>query len=251
MPRERRCTTLLLALAALLVFTDVAHARQTPEQKCQKGRYDAAAKYLSCQRKLWGKYWSGGYSGHDDYYDKVMPAASKCRERYTNAWLQLQKKALGTGATCDRSRFEVRDDGTVMDWLTGLQWERKTDDASVHDKDNRYSWSGYADDDPTDEDGTAFTTFLAVLNDPPCFAGQCGWRLPTIDELQTVLHEPYSCTTSPCIDQAIFGPTASEGAWSASSHSPNYAWIVDFTTGRLVGHHKTAPVAVRAVRAGF
>jgi hypothetical protein len=50
----------------------------------------------------------------------------------------------------------VNGDGTATDYDTGLQWEQKTDDGSVHDKDNTYSWS------PTlgPPDGTAFTAFL-------------------------------------------------------------------------------------------
>jgi hypothetical protein len=65
----------------------------------------------------------------------------------------------------------VNGDGTATDYDTGLVWEQKTDDGSVHDKDNRYSWCpGGAPPNPTcnnpsnPPDGTAFTAFLGTLN---------------------------------------------------------------------------------------
>ena len=45
--------------------------------------------------------------------------------------------------------------GTVTDYDTGLQWEQKTGDSTVHDKDNTYSWSPSLGP----PDGTAFTVF--------------------------------------------------------------------------------------------
>jgi hypothetical protein len=126
----------------------------------------------------------------------------------------------------------------VTDRLTGLQWEQKTDDASVHDKDNFHSWSTI----PPAADGTAFTSFLTTLNGG-CFAGQCDWRLPTLLELQTILLEPYPCTTSPCIDQAVFGPTAVNGYWSATTNasgSPS-AWLVWASSAAVDVASRAAP----------
>ncbi len=46
---------------------------------------------------------------------------------------------------------------------TGLMWEKKTDDGTIHDKDNVYTWSTGS---PYNPDGTTFFTFLATLNHP-------------------------------------------------------------------------------------
>ena len=248
MTRTHGLTTLILIAGALLLLVaGTANAKQTPEQKCQKGRYDAAAKYAACQEKLVGKWFGSAITAAV----KLSPALSKCRVKYADAWLKLQKKARDTGAPCDRARFEDNGNGTVTDWLTGLQWEKKTDDDTVHDKDNLYSWSTL-DGDTTDEDGTAFTTFVATLNAAPCFAGQCGWRLPTLLELQTILLGPYPCT-SPCVDQAVFGPTVADFYWSATTYASNlgYAWFVYFGYGLVGGSNKDVTTSVRAVRAGL
>ena len=139
----------------------------------------------------------------------------------------------------------------MIDRLTGLQWEKKTDDAMVHDKDNVYSWS--ATPFGTAADGTAFKTFLSQLNFPfGCFAGQCDWRLPTVYELQTILSQPYPCSSSPCIDETAFGPTGADTCWSATIEDyPLRAWAVYFVNGGVGTASKDTDGYVRAVRAGL
>jgi hypothetical protein len=233
-----------IIIASALLSAGVAHAKQTPEQKCQKGRCEAAAKYAACQQKAMGKFYGGGE------YEKFRNAIGKCTTKYTATWPKLQKKAAGTGATCDTARFADNGDGTVTDWLTGLQWEQKTDDATIHDKDNVYSWT--ATPPFTAANGTAFTSFLAPLNGGGCFAGQCDWRLPTVAELQTILLAPYPCTTSPCVDEGLFGPTVAIGYWSATANAdlPGFAWVVNFNDGDVVNINKDGADYVRAVRSG-
>jgi hypothetical protein len=237
----------MLAAAALCASMGVAQAKGTPEQQCQKGRYEAAATYTRCQQKVLGRYFGGSLSGSE-----FEAAVSQCRVRYTNTWAKLQKKAGGTGSTCDNPRFDDHGDGTVTDRLTALQWEKKTDDATVHDKDNVYTWSTAGDGNPTDADGSAFTSFFAALNSGGCFAGHCDWRLPTIYELQTILLEPYPCTTSPCIDQAVFGPAVPILYWSDTSKAtaPSEAWGVYHLFGDIGSQFKVNMNAVRAVRTG-
>jgi hypothetical protein len=169
-------------------------------------------------------------------------------------------------------RFVDNGDGTVTDNQTRLVWEKKTNDSGVHDRLNAYTWSSSG----TAPDGTAFTGFLATLDDPgggtcssggptggccsnstctdvDCFAGRCDWRLPTLAELQTILLDPYPCGTNPCI-APVFGPTAGGGHWSSTSYSilPDSAGGVSFSGGAVGWARKsTIPAYVRAVRGGL
>jgi hypothetical protein len=163
---------------------------------------------------------------------------------------------------CFATRFVDNGDGTVTDHQTGLQWEKKdnldstANTADPHDADNTYTWTASG----TEPDGTAYTDFLAKLNNgnsidgttiTGCFAGHCDWRLPTSAELQTILLAAYPCATSPCIDPA-FGPTQSNFYWSATTNAGlfpfNFAWYVNFFDGYFYFDIMTDGSYTRAVR---
>ena len=153
-------------------------------------------------------------------------------------------------------RFVDNGDGTVTDNQTHLMWEKKTDDGSVHDVDNTYTWgTGFPNWET--KNGTAFTTFLAGLNVGAGFAGHTDWRLPTsggdttsltLDtaELESIVELGHGAPTL----NTIFGPTASYAYWSASTDSVySYAaWRVEFDFGHVNGGPKDDASYVRAVR---
>ena len=151
---------------------------------------------------------------------------------------------------CSGSRFLDTGSGTISDKLTGLEWEQKTDNGNVHDKDNTYSWSASG----SAADGTAFTTFLATLNSGACFAGHCDWRLPTIAEIQTILEGSSPCTT--CLD-AMFLPAETTLPHLTASEDPDLTEIVreaSFLSGAPANVNngiKTGSSPVRAVRGGL
>src|SRR5262249_1903742 len=169
-------------VAAVMLLAIAATAAASPEDRCQGNRYFAGANYARCQLKAAAKYYGNAATDVPKYQD----AARKCAEAYETMWRRLQDRASGTGSTCDGARFVDGGDGTVTDKSTGPQGGKKTDDRRDPEKGDRYPWStaGAA------ADGTAFTSFLAALN-ASCFAGQCDWRLPTLAELQTILHQQY------------------------------------------------------------
>jgi hypothetical protein len=158
----------------------------------------------------------------------------------------------GKGTSCEGSRYADNGDGTFYDRLTRLTWETKTDDGSIHDWDDTYTWSTGS---PWKEDGTAYTTFLATLNGTG-FAGSSGWRLPSIYELNTLVEPGYpNCTSAPCT--TVPGETRSGVYWSSSTYpsGPFQAWYVGFNLG-FVGwldfynYGKMNFFFVRAVRSG-
>lgn len=177
---------------------------------------------------------------------------AKCTTKFQQRLTKVTEKASSAAIAC---RYGDNGDGTVTDYDTGLQWEQKTDDGSVHDKDNLYTWSdgGGAFAQP---DGTAFKVFLlGTLNNGTshasvtngCFAGHCDWRLPAVAELGGIV----DCNLAiPCIDQTQFGPTVASDYWSATTRAafPNEAWFVNFDFAFADHGIKDLGLPVRAVR---
>ncbi len=195
---------------------------------------------------------------------------------------QLGVEAVGTlgcAAGCGAfdtsgcvARFVDNLNGTITDNLTKLMWEKKDNNntGGIHDQDRTGNWS--ANINGTVPDGTAFTDFLATLNDagggscasggptggccpndactdPNCFASHCDWRLPTLEELQTIVDSGASnpatypafntgcapgCTVTTC------SCTWSGFYYSASSDasSPDLAWGVFFSDGSVDNDYK-------------
>src|SRR6266404_3926304 len=136
-------------------------------------------------------------------------------------------------------------DGTITDTRTGLMWEKLSDDGSIHAWDNAYTWK------------SAFAK-VASLNSAS-FAGHGDWRVPNVNELQSLLD--YGATLPP-IDVA-FNSSCAPGCsvttcsctrsyeyWSSttSQYLPSLAWVVLFTDGTVGASSKTNTDYVRAVR---
>jgi len=243
-----RSIVAVLALGSL--GTTTAGAAAAPEERCLAALSKAAGKYSQCIQNVIGRTYLAATTGNS------LPnttAFGRCVTKYAATWDHLQARAVVWPGvqTCEAPRWVDNGDGTVTDKLTGLQWEKKTSDATIHDKDNVYSWT-ISD---TAADGSAFMAFLPTLNGAG-FAGQNDWRLPTLAELASIMSPPYPlCTSSPCID-AAFGPMGSYTAyWSSTSDqiTPQYAWFVIFENGFPVSGPKiiSSNTAARAVRGGL
>jgi hypothetical protein len=270
----QRHTAVLAVITLLLAsWSGAASAAPTAAQKCEATKNKAAGKKAACLtgervKEIKGK----------------APDFSKCSTNLSTAFTNAETRAVAAGGSCPTNgdvagiqarvdavynpangtpkaltgvRFVDNGDGTVSDTHTGLMWEKKTDDSSIHDKDNLYSWTSIMFTG-TAPDGTAFTTFLATLNNCTSsdgvafsggFAGHCDWRLPTNAELQTILLAP--CGGYPCINQTIFGPTQPGLYWSSITYQVSLvAWYVDFFDGSLAAASKGFDSYVRAVRGG-
>jgi hypothetical protein len=153
-------------------------------------------------------------------------------------------------------RFVDNADGTILDTNTGLVWEKKSDDGSLHDKDSVFPWSSLVTDTIWD--------WLAQVNTEggSGFAGHADWRIPNVKELQTIIDYGRS---SPAVDPA-FNAACTTGCgvltcsctsissfyWSSttSAGSATSAWRVSFSDGRLFDVDKSEVLRVRAVRGG-
>lgn len=135
--------------------------------------------------------------------------------------------------------------GTITDNSTKLEWEKKTDDGSIHDINRNYTWA------------EAFE-FIDQLN-AENYAGHSDWRLPNIKELFSIVYFAGSSPDfygSPMI-HPTFGPTAQSHYWSSTSFpftgSAPTAYAVNFLNGWILPVYKgdSALEHVRAVRGGL
>ena len=129
----------------------------------------------------------------------------------------------------------------VLDNVTGLIWEVKTNDNTLRDRDEGFTWydSSTAEGTPSDQDTADFVEYLnenTEVNSGNGLCGQSNWRLPTVQELVGI--SDFS-NYEPVVDTSYF-PNARTGAfewsWTADLNSdtenyPNFAWLYNYETG--------------------
>lgn len=140
-------------------------------------------------------------------------------------------------------------DGTITDNVTGLMWEKLSDDGSIHDWNDVYTWYD------------AFNVKIAALNSGGGFAGHTDWRLPNRFELDTLvdlgrvgpaIDPAFTTSCAPSCTVTTCSCTQSNYYWSSTTlqSSPTYAWFVDFSNGDVLPNAKSNFLYVRAVRGG-
>ena len=148
----------------------------------------------------------------------------------------------------------------VKDNVTGLIWETKTVDGTIHDRNNTYTW--YDSNPATNggdagayNNGTNTENFIKSLNDAH-YGGYSDWRMPTAKELVSIVNynipEP-----GPTIDTGYFLNTVSSFYWSSTTFafSANHAWNLWFShgyvaSGFFLNNYKDGSYYIRAVRGG-
>ena len=135
----------------------------------------------------------------------------------TPAWHQILPAA---------ERFElVMNNEAVLDRETGLVWQRDTSD-------DQYDWY-------------SAQSYCYIIN----LGGRKGWRLPTIDELATLVDPIQSV---PALPIGHLFTNVKSFYWSSTTYagSTNHAWLVSFGSGDVINSLKTSSYYVRAVRSG-
>lgn len=130
-----------------------------------------------------------------------------------------------------KSKFVDNGDGIVTDTQTGLMWVKDGNSEGCNNG-KSLTW----------EQAIKFCNKLK-------FAGYSDWRLPTINELQSIVN--YG-TYNPSIDTSYFPNTKDNYYWSATTYvySTGYAWYVYFGNGYVTYNDKTSYDYVRPVRGG-
>jgi hypothetical protein len=255
MSLRRSCLAALL-LAALSLAEHAAAA--SPADRCHAGKLKAAARQGACLLNAQARFVLG------------RPAdLERCDAKFADRFTDLEGKAdgecvtsgdaeaigavieaaaIGIGRALSGDRFFDNGDGTVTDALTGLMWEQKDESGGIHDKDASFTWTGAMSDWLSELNGHSDGTNPKA----PGFAGHDDWRLPTVDELQTILLAPDPCGTVPCIDP-VFGPTSADTTLTSTTlaTSPGDVWSVNFNDGHLSNPPKGNFNRVRAVRRAF
>ena len=156
--------------------------------------------------------------------------------------------AAGTPLADQAAAYTSNPWDCVQDEVTGLQWEVKTDDGGLRDKDWTYTWfnstgindggiagtaNGGACVDGSNCDTEKYVNAVNALG----MCGRSDWRLATREELQSIA-DISEFSTAPRYDIRFFpnAPTSvfASAYWTSTpdASSPAIAWTVNKLKGR-------------------
>ncbi len=170
-------------------------------------------------------------------YSKFALALSVSLFSFSISWAADNCKGMGL-ETAPASQFKNNGDGTVTDKKSGLTWMK----CSVG-----MSWDGkICAGDAYRENWRKAKSEAQSLNKKG-FAGSKKWRLPTRDELETIVE--HKCF-APSISTEVFPRTATTGYWTATEDNnyDKHAWTVLFRHGSSYISNKKEKWFVRLVR---
>jgi hypothetical protein len=151
--------------------------------------------------------------------------------------------------------FTDNGDGTITDNVTGLMWEKKSRDGSLHDREKSFTWAP----------GTgSIWEWIGQVNaeNGKGFADHTDWRIPNVKELDSIVDYGFaSPTASAEFNMSCTGScgvttcscTKTSGYWSATTlpSLTTSAFVVRFSDGKISDSDKTMTAFARAVRGGL
>jgi hypothetical protein len=234
---------LILAIAAVVLTAVDAGAALT------------TTKCLASKRKIWGTFRTCEAAARAKLLEGKPADPAVCTTKRDERLAKLDVKASKAAVRC---RFGDNGDGTVIDYDTGLQWERKTGVVGVtcganeeHCVNHTYrQYIEMADFVARMNGGTLSASMPAEAP----FASQRDWRSPTLDEVRGIvdLDVPGCGAALACIDPT-FGPTQPDEHCTAINDAATSedAWYVSFADGVATSTKRLEHCAVRLVRSGL
>ena len=152
-------------------------------------------------------------------------------------WVALDAPAAPPASVEPIARFTDNGNGTVTDRLTGLIWLKNANCFGLK----------------------LWTAALSSANG--LASGSCGlsdgstagqWRLPSINEFQSLIDYTRSYPTLPADYATYFTGVQSSNYWSSTTYAPvtSYAWLVYLSVGDVYANDKTNTLYVWPVRGG-
>lgn len=254
---QRNASRFLVAagLTAGLFLTQAAPAaglNDTGQQTC----YNDSA-LVACD--------AAAYSRQDARYGRDAAATASALTKIGGGAAGFDFTALDAIGAATTPSSGATPHPCTRDNTTGLTWEVKTDDSGLRDQDWTYTWystvgstnGGNAGSQGANTCGGTLSAYSDQCNtanytaavNTAALCGFTDWRLPSIRELQTLVH--YGAA-SPAIDPTYFPNTPASGFWSASSYGPPPAgaWFVFFDDGSVYATVTAYGDRVRLVRGG-
>ncbi len=130
----------------------------------------------------------------------------------------------------------------VKDNVTGLIWEGKTASGDRAGNDSYYNFEA----NTNSNNSLGYAAYVNGLS----LCGFTDWRLPTVEELQTIVDYGVAYP-GPAINTTWFPNTASTFYWASTPYVSNagYSWSIYFSLGTITTNPRLFPYAVRLVRA--
>jgi hypothetical protein len=216
-------------------------------------------------------------------YERAEELSIKAKEDFPDAAAKLALMLTGsrysavTGQGLADGRYTDNSDGTVTDSVTNLVWMKcsqgQSNDGFCGGEakkfqycTNRFFNINACDNGSILTSGPAFDSCNSLNNNPAGgFAGRTTWRVPTKDELKSLVYCSNGPTTpltdfkkcakgseEPAINKTIFPNTVSDNYWSATTYavSTTSAWLVSFYYGYAGSNGKPGNGYARCVSPG-